>query len=94
MNARERRLLVQGYTKAVLEAEVPISAYEKIFTNLILSMILGFVSFSMGIFLNPLFYVLFILFMSVGIFSAWKIQREQKKDTDLIKGFENNEPAR
>ncbi len=91
--ARERRILVQGYTKAVLDAELPLSPNDKVLTNLIVCGLLAFVSLTLAVFFNPLFFIIFITLTLVAAFSAWKILKKEKKDTDLIKGVENQEPA-
>lgn len=92
--ARERRILVQGYTKAVLDAEMPLSTSDKILTNLLICGFLALISVTLAVFLNPLFFLLFLAFASVAILSAWKILRKDKNDTDILKGIEKATPAK
>lgn len=91
--ARERRILVQGYTKAVLDAEMPLSSADKVLTNLIVCALLAFISITVAVFINPLFFFLFLIFLMVAVFSGLKILRKEKGDMDLMKISENKEPA-
>lgn len=84
--ARERRILVQGYTKAVLDAELPLSSSDKILTNLIACGILAFASMILAVFFDALFFLAFLVFVFIAGMSAWKILRKEKKDMDLKKG--------
>ncbi|WP_186646445.1 hypothetical protein [Fluviispira vulneris] len=92
--ARERRLLVQGYTKAVLDAELPLNSSDKVMTNMLVCGTLAFVSLTLSVFLHPIFYILFIMFILVVVLSAWKIINRDKIDQELVKGKENLEPLR
>ena len=74
--ARERRILVQGYTKAVLDAELPLSGSDKVLTNLIVCGSLGFISLVLSVFLNTLFFFLFVLLSIISAVSAWKIMKK------------------
>lgn len=91
--ARERRLVMQGYTQAVLEAELPLNASDKVMTNMFVCGLLAFVSLALSILMHPLFFLLFLLFSGICLLSAWKIFSKEKTDTDLVRGSENNEPA-
>ena len=90
---RERRILVQGYTKAVLDAEMPLSSSDKVLTNLIVCGVLGFISLVLSVFFHPLFFLSFLGFSFVAGISAWKILKKEKQDDDLNFGPENKEPA-
>ena len=90
---RERRLLIQGYTKAVLDAELPLNTSDKVMTNIVVCGTLGFICLTLSVFVNPLFYILFILFVAIVGLSSWKIIQKEKTDTDTIKGKENSEPV-
>jgi hypothetical protein len=92
--ARERRIIVQGYTKSVLDAELPLSNIDKVLTNLIVCGSLGLVSLLISVFFNPLFFFLFLVFSLVSVFSAWKIMKREKIDTDLMKSKDLPEPVR
>lgn len=91
--ARERRILVQGYTKAVLDAELPLSSSDKVLTNFIVCGSLAFVSMILAVFFNPLFFFLFLILLFVASISAWKILRKEKKDVDFHKGVDDREVA-
>ena len=91
--ARERRILVQGYTKAVLDAEMPLSSSDKILTNLIICGVLAFISMVLAVFFNTLFFFLFLIFIFIACVSGWKILKKEKKDIDLNRGVENTEPV-
>ncbi|MGY3803173.1 hypothetical protein ACWNT8_03800 [Pigmentibacter ruber] len=90
---RERRILIQGYTKAVLDAELPLNNSDKVMTNIVVCGILGFVSLTLSVFIHPLFYLLFVLFLIIIGLSTWKIINREKVDPETIKGYENSEPA-
>jgi len=90
---RERKILIQGYTKAILEAELPLSKSDKVMTNMIVCCTLAFVSLAMAVFLHPLLFLLFVMFMTVAVFSAWKMLKKEQPDPDLIPGKDNKEPA-
>lgn len=91
--ARERRIVVSGYTENVLEAELPLNASDKVMTNLIVCGSLSIVALALSIFVHPLFFLLFLCFALVCFLSAWKIFNKEKLDTDLVRGAENREPA-
>jgi hypothetical protein len=91
--ARERRIVVSGYSENVLEAELPLNASDKVMTNLIVCGSLSFVSLALSVFVHPLMFLLFVAFGLVCVLSAWKIFNTEKADKDLIPGVENHEPA-
>ena len=91
--ARERRLLIQGFSQAVLEAELPLNSSDKVMTNLVVCGSLSFVSLALSVFVHPLFFFLFVIFSSVCMLSAWKIFNRDKPDSDLGRGVENSEPV-
>jgi len=91
--ARERRLVVNGYTENILEAELPLNASDKVMTNLIVCGSLAFISLALSVFTHPMFFLLFVTFGLVCFLSAWKIFNREILDTDLGVGAENREPA-
>ena len=91
--ARERRLLVQGHTLAVLDAELPLSNSDKVMTNLLVCGSLAVLSLALSLFLHPLFFLMVTIFSAVCILSAWKIFGREKPDSDLGRGSELSEPA-
>ena len=62
-------------------------------TNIVVAGTLGFICLTLSVFLNSLFYILFVIFALVVALSTWKIVLREKSDTDTIKGKENSEPA-
>ena len=91
--ARERRMVMQGYTGAVLEAELPLNATDKVMTNMMVCGTLGVACLILAVFLHPLFFLLFIVFLLIVSLSAWKIFSREKSDTDTTRGNENPEPV-
>lgn len=91
--ARERRLVIQGYTEAVLEAELPLNAADKVMTNLAVCGLAGFVSLTCAVFVHPLFFLLTVVFGLICLLSAWRIFSREPTDNDLGQGHENAEPA-
>ena len=91
--ARERRFIIQGTTEVILEAELPLNNTDKIMTNLIICSVLGFISLALSIFVHPLLFVLFTMFLIVSLLSAWKIFKKDTSDKEIIKGKENMEPV-
>lgn len=87
--ARERRLLIQGFTEAILEAELPLNATDKVMTNLIVTGGLAFVSLALSVFLHPLFFVLFVVFALISVLSAVRIFRKE----DLVDSDTAGEPS-
>jgi hypothetical protein len=92
--ARERRMVISGYTEKILEAELPLNASDKVMTNLIVSGSLALISLALSIFVNPLLFFVFVVLSLVCILSAWKIFGREKPDADLGHGSENPEPVR
>lgn len=92
--ARERRILVQGFTQQVLEAELPLNASDKVMTNMFVCGSLSFLSLALSVFVHGLFFMLFAAFAAVCVLSAWKIFSREEVDTDLGRGAENPEPAK
>jgi hypothetical protein len=90
---RERKILIQGYTKAILEAELPLSNHDKVMTNAVVCGIGAFLSLTLSFFFHWTFYILFITFSSIAILSSWKIINRDKIDPDLMPGAENKEPV-
>ncbi len=84
--ARERRVVVQGFTEAVLEAELPLNAADKVMTNLIVTGSLSFLSLTLSVFLHPLFFVLFVVFALISVLSAIRIFRHEPNESDLADG--------
>jgi hypothetical protein len=85
--ARERRVLIQGFTEAVLESELPMNATDKVMTNLIVTGALSFVSLALSVFLHPLFFVLFVVFALISVLSAIRIfRREDLVDAEPANG--------
>lgn len=76
--ARERRLVMQGYTENVLEAELPLNATDKVSTNLTVCGLGGVVSLVLSVFLHPLFFLLTAAFALISILSAWKITQKSR----------------
>ena len=91
--ARERRILVQGYTKAVLDAELPLSASDKVLTNLVLCGALAFICLILTLFFNFMFFFLFLLFVLIATISGWKILKKEKKELDFMKMESKKEMA-
>lgn len=91
--ARERRLVISGYTERILEAELPLNASDKVMTNLIVCGALAFVSLALSVMVHPLFFLLFMSFSLVCVLSAWRIFNKEKTDGDLGVGVEQREPA-
>jgi hypothetical protein len=91
--ARERRLLVQGHSLAVLEAELPLSSADKVMTNLMVCGSLAVVSLGLALFVHPLFFLVTMVFTAVCVLSAWKIFGREKTDSDLGRGADLQEPA-
>lgn len=89
--ARERRVLVQGHTLAVLDAELPLSNTDKVMTNLLVCGSLGLVSLSLALFFHPLFFLIFLIFASICVLSFLKVHSKEKVDTDLVRGSELSE---
>lgn len=80
--ARERRLVIQGYTENVLEAEMPLNSSDKVMTNLVVCGVAGFISLILSVFLSPLFFVLTAAFAIISILSAWRLTlRERAKNS-------------
>jgi hypothetical protein len=91
--ARERRLLIQGHTLAVLDAELPLSNTDKVMTNLVVCGSMAVVSLALSLFLHPLFFLMVMIFSAVCVLSAWKIFSKDKPDSDLGSGADLQEPA-
>jgi len=81
--SRERRLLIQGYTEVVMEAELPLNSADKVMTNLVVCGALAFVSLGLSVFLHSLFFVLFVVFSLVCVLSAVRIFRKEPVADDL-----------
>jgi hypothetical protein len=90
---RERRIVLSGYTGAVLEAELPLNASDKVMTNIIVCGSLSVISFVLAFIASPLFFILCLTFAAVCVLSAWKIFSQEKMDADVVPGSENQEPA-
>lgn len=80
--ARERRLVIQGYTEAVLEAELPLNATDKVMTNMVVCGMLGFLSLTCAVFIHPLFFFLTVAFSLICVLSAWRIFSREKLEGD------------
>ena len=93
MPARERKFIIQGYTQHILDAELPIQNKDKIVLNLFLCSGLGLASLGLSLFISPIFYTAFLIFLFVGLLSAWKLIQKEKPDIEVFKGVENKEPA-
>ncbi len=93
ITSRERHVVFQGYTKVVLDAELPVSNSEKLYMNLVLSGVGSFISLLLGFLTYHLFFLLFLFFLCVGTFSIWRIYNTQETDIDVKKGSQNEEPA-
>lgn len=91
--ARERRIVIQGYTHQVLEAETALNAAEKVMTNFIVCSVLALLSLALSVFVTPYLFFVFLIFLAVCLLSAWRIFKKDKQDPDLMKGFENKEPV-
>lgn len=92
-SVRERHITLQGYTKSVLEAELPLVKRDKVMANLIVCSALALISLTLSIFLHGLFFFLFLIFLTVSIVSSWKILSKEKRDPDLTGTRENLEPV-
>lgn len=90
---RENRLIISGYTEAVLEAELPINANDRVMTNLIVCGVLSLVSLFFSMFVHSLFIIVTLVFVAVCVLSAWKIFSKNPVDHEIVKGIENNEPV-
>jgi hypothetical protein len=90
---KERRILVQGHSLAVLDSELPITGSDKVVTNMVVCGVLGFVSLVLSIFYSPAFFFATLIFLVVCLASAWKIFRKDKPDADIGSGFELKEPV-
>ncbi len=87
--ARERRVLVQGFTEAILESELPLNANDKVMTNLIVTGVLAFLSLALSVFLHPLFFVLFVVFAAISVLSSLRIlRRKDLVDAEANADFE------
>ncbi|NBW81858.1 hypothetical protein EBR21_08895, partial [bacterium] len=91
--ARERRLLIQGHSLAVLEAELPLSNTDKVMTNLVVCGSLAVISLGLALFFHPLFFLATVVFSVVCVLSAWKIFGSEKVDADLGRGVDLKEPV-
>ena len=91
--ARERRLVISGYTDAVLDAELPLDNTDKVMTNFFICGVLAVVSLLLSFAIHPLFVLVSFLFAAVCVLSAWKIFSRTKVDQDMVKGIENKEPT-
>lgn len=91
--AKEKHLLIQGYTQAVLEAELPVERSAKVFANLVVTSTLSLVSLVLAITMHPLFLLLTAFFAFISVGSVWKIFSKDVTDPDLIPGSENREPV-
>jgi hypothetical protein len=87
---RERRLMLQGLTGAVLEAELPINSTDKIMVNMMVTGVLAFISLGLSVFMHPLFFFIFVIFGLVCGFSALKVFRTVPKDADLAPTAESS----
>lgn len=90
---RERRIVIEGHTEKVLEAEMPLNSTDKVMTNLLVTGSMGFISLGVSIFFHPMFFFLFVIFTLVSVLSAWRIFGRDKIDRDMMRGHELNEPA-
>lgn len=91
--ARERRILVHGFTHTVLEAELPLNRNDKVMTNLFVCAGLTIVNLVLAVALHPLFLLLMLLFAVVSVASMVRVFGRDKPDPELIKGHENREPV-
>ena len=91
--AKEKRIIVQGHSLAVLDSELPVSGSDKVVTNMIVCGVLSFVSLIASIFYSPIFFFVTLIFLLVCFASAWKIFRKEQPDTDLGSGAELSEPV-
>jgi hypothetical protein len=80
---RERRLLLQGYSEHILDAELPLTAQDKVMTNLFVCGVFSMLSLGLSIFLHPLFFFLFITFAAVCVLSGWQIYIRNQNTTDI-----------
>lgn len=90
---RERRILIEGNTEKVLEAELPLNNTDKVMTNLVVTGTLAFVALATSVFFHPLFFLLFMVFGLVSVLSAWRIFGREKTDPELTPGKELDEPV-
>ena len=72
---------------------MPLNTSDKVMTNIVVCGTLGFICLTLSVFISPLFYILFVLFVLIVGLSSWKIINREKTDLDTIKGKENNEPV-
>ena len=93
-SVKERHVLLQGYTKSVLEAELPLIKRDKVMTNMVVCSALALVSLTISIFLHGIFYFLFLIFLTISAISSWKILSQEKQDSDLIAHKEMLEPVK
>lgn len=91
--ARERRLVIGGYTSQVLEAELPLNSSDKVMTNLIVCGSASLVVLTLALIYNPLFFLVFILLVVVCMLSAWKIFAREAPDLEQTRGKDQPEPA-
>lgn len=91
--ARERRIVLGGYSAQVLEAEMPLNASDKVMTNMIVCGCASVLSIAMAVFYNPMFFFIFIFFLAVCFFSAWRIYSREILDNETIRGKDMPEPS-
>lgn len=90
---RERRILIQGHTSAVLDAELPLTQNDKVTTNLLLCGVFAVVSLGIALFHHPAFFLLTVIFSFICILSAWKTFTKDRGDSELNRGVDLKEPA-
>ena len=90
---RERRLVIGGYTSQILEAEMPLSSSDKVMTNLIVCSGSAIFCLALAVLYNSLFFLVFLFFVLVCVFSAWRIYSRDIVDLELTRGKDQPEPS-
>lgn len=91
--ARERRLVIGGYTSQILEAEMPLNAADKVMTNMIVCGFASVLSLALAVMYSSLFFLIFLFFLMVCVLSAWRIFTREIQDREVTKGRDQPEPS-
>ncbi len=91
--ARERRMIIGGYTGETLDGELPLEERDRVMANVYVCAVFAIISLIFSIFFHPVFMILASLFGFVIVLSISRLSQKEKIDTQLIKGAERTESA-
>jgi hypothetical protein len=72
LSPKRKHVLIQGFTGEVLQAEIPVTFKDKMSIHTLMISSITFFSLMLSVFYHPLFFIAFMLFLSLTVLATYK----------------------